>query len=206
MRKSWALIAWFGLAACPAPTPANLLTLPDGAFVVRAALDGGVPWSAALCQPLDEEPVAGTPSALVVSGACSFTQRALAECRARGDDFYVVARRRLAGGRLATIYINVESFRGPGEYDEAQTHAWIGEGTGLYRWSEPRGHVTLGAGGDFSSTDPAYFATAGITTVTVPDIVLDAERGTLTSGELRLSGQLRCLVRGGPEAFTPLAP
>lgn len=207
MKRAWRwgwMLALVG--GCQAPTPPNLLRMPNGKMVPASALDGGAPWSRELCHPLAEDPVGGAPSAMAVSGECDYTQQALADCHAKQDDFYIVSKRKLEGGRVLTLYINVERFRGAGDYEEAQAHIWIGEGTGLYRWGNARGHLTLETGAEVTPGDPTHFASAGISDAVLPDIVLDAEPGTLTSGQIKLSGKLRCLVKDGPDAFSPLAP
>jgi hypothetical protein len=196
-------------AGCHSHAPEDLLKFPDGGFIPLRLGDGGVaPWKSAICLPQPEQ--AGGPAAsdLSVRGECSFRQRASVICRAQGDDFYVVTRRNLAGGRVATVYFNIESFHGPGDYDESQTHVWIGDGQALYRWSNAHGKASLVASGPYPSDgrESAQFPTAGVTSVVLSEMVLAAEPGTGASGEIRVSGTLSCLVRGGAGNFRPLAP
>jgi len=189
------------LAACRAPAPANLLTLPDASVIPPN--QAGVPWSRSLCETKAEEPFVGEPSSLTVSGECNFEQREPFHCRAMDDDFYTVSRRPLLGdNRLVTLYMNVEHFHGPGTYDENEVNYWIGEGANLYRWTNKRGSVTLEA-------DPTAIASdkdsGGVRGWDLPETVLQAEPGTMTTGTITIGGRISCR-KFGEQSVKLLAP
>lgn len=103
---------------------------------------GGEPLPAAACPP-EPEPPAAAGSDLTFTGPCAFHQAGPAYCRAAADDFYVLLKRALPGGRSLDLYVDVEFYRGPGDYPEAQTLLLIQDGTRLYTWSNFRTRATV---------------------------------------------------------------
>ena len=189
-RPSLALlaIALVALTAAGLGTAARLGMFQSGtARVGDSSLDpeslgggtGGTPLPADACPPLPEAADAAGSNA-DLSGPCAFHQAGRAYCNATADDLYVVVQRALPSGRTFDLYIDVEFYKGPGAYRDAQTLLIIQEGTTLYTWSNFRTNVTVlprEAGVRLERTD------------------LSPEAGRAGAGVESLSGTLAC---GGP--------
>ncbi|HXM56047.1 MAG TPA: hypothetical protein VOB72_11710 [Candidatus Dormibacteraeota bacterium] len=103
---------------------------------------GGAALPAGACPP-----VAGVGGAsgsdADLAGPCAYHEAGGAYCHAAGDDFYVVVQRPLPAGRTLDLYLDVEFYKGPGAYRDAQMLLLIQEGTTLYTWSNFRTNVTV---------------------------------------------------------------
>ena len=132
---------------------------------------GGAALPAGACPPLADA-AAGSVSSADLAGPCAFHEAGRAYCRAAADDFYLVVQRELPAGRTFDLYLDVEFYKGPGDYRDAQTLLIIQEGTTLYTWSNFRTNVTVlprEAGVRLDRTDlapEAGRAGAGVETVT----------------------------------------
>jgi hypothetical protein len=82
-------------------------------------------------------PAEGTPgpSRFTAAGPCAFQHQGRFTCEALGDDYYISMTRKAAGGSTLMVYINVEYFRGPGEYKRAQMFLSVQDKKNIYRWS-----------------------------------------------------------------------
>jgi hypothetical protein len=153
-----------------------------------AATPPGPPWRAELCRPAGD----ATTGTLAFSGECSFAVAEPALCRPEEDDFYILVKRTLAGGRAFNFYVNVERHHGPGEYlGHAQIHVTVRDGQALYRWSNFTGSITLA--GDTATS-------ANETHATLRGMRLDPEPGTLARGSIIVDGTLACVQSNEPPA------
>ena len=160
------------------------------------------PWDPASCEVLPEPDKSASFSDLTFTGTCMFHHRGPATCRARGDDYYIILRRKLADGSDAEVYINVEFYTGPGTYEKKTEILFlVRRGQSLYRWSTTDATMTLGFGeGGISSTSRyAEQAQAGTpTTAQIPKTELVAAPGTKTSGAIQMSGTIKCIILPPP--------
>jgi hypothetical protein len=102
---------------------------------------GSKEWHPDVC-PIPPEGARG-PSSLEVTGPCAFRHSGTFTCEARGDDFYISATRKAARGSTLMVYINVERFKGPGEYKDAQMFVSVYEKRNIYRWSNDSVRLTV---------------------------------------------------------------
>ena len=111
-------------------------------------------------------------SNLVFTGPCAFVERAGVPCVRKVDDFYVYIRHQLPNGGQLVVTVNVEKYKGPGDYAKAtQIDMEVARGTDLFPWVQfsasstvaPDGrHVTL------ARTDvPPQSGTSALGTVTI---------------------------------------
>ena len=136
---------------------------------------GGTPLPADACPPEPDTGPAGSDADF--TGPCAFHQAGRAYCNATADDLYVVVQRSLPAGRTFALYIDVEFYKGPGDYRDAQSLLIVQEGTTLYTWSNFRTTLTVlprEAGVRLGPTD------------------LAPEAGRAGAGVERLTGTLAC--------------
>lgn len=178
MRKSFAALAGvLVLLACdPDPasqvkidTAASPQTMPNAAAAPAVVL---APWKAENCDLVPEK---SGGSDLRVTGPCAFTHTADVKCRSLTDDMHVVALRKAKGLSTVSVYVNVESYKGPGSYNDTQMFITYQDGTAYYHWGSDSVHITV---------------TAGEKSVVLPENDLIAEPPN--SGVLKVSGTLRC--------------
>ena len=103
---------------------------------------------------------AGGPSTLKVTGPCPFEHRGTFAYERAVDDFYLSMTRKAARGATLTVFVNVESYKGPGTYKAAQMWIGVQDKTSIYRWSSDALDITIGP-------DEAY--------ALLPDASLQAE-------------------------------
>jgi hypothetical protein len=97
-------------------------------------------------------------------------------CLAATDDLYLSAKVWVDPHRVFYLTVNVESFKGPGHYNQAQLYAQLAGSAGVQRWSQRAAAVDVHA--DHS--------------VRVPAAQLDAEPGTGSTGIITISGDAGC--------------
>src|SRR5262249_51695183 len=114
------------------------------------------------------------------AGPCAFRETSRAYCNATADDFYVVVQRPLPAGRTLDLYLDVEFYKGPGDYRDAQALLIVQDRTTLYTWSNFRANGAVRPGG------------AG---VRLERTELAPEAGRAGAGIETVSGTLAC---GGP--------
>jgi hypothetical protein len=124
----------------PPPTAAALAEAPRSGPPPRIA-----DWRPDACPPPAEPGTGGGRAPLVVSGPCAFEHRAGVSCESTGDDFIIAITRPAAHGGTVVIYINVETYHGPGAYEGAQMFLEVEDGTSIYRWSNDNFPMTVGA-------------------------------------------------------------
>lgn len=185
-----ALVACKAKSDKPAPVASSLvedLSPVDSASALPAPVKQE-PWDPKFCEPAPETEAAN--SELTVSGTCAFTQKALATCRARGDDYYSIVRRRLADGHELELYFNVEFYAAPGKYDKkVEVIALLRRGLSLYRWSNMEASVTLALEGADKETP---------TLMSFDRMELKPEPGTTTAGTITIEGKVRCVPKPLP--------
>lgn len=105
-------------------------------------------WRPVGCPPLPEG--SSGPSTLVVTGSCAFQHQGKFACESVGDDFYVSMTRKAGNGSTLMVYINVENYKGPGEYRTAQMFVGIQDKKNIYRWSNDTLALTVGPNQEFA--------------------------------------------------------
>lgn len=83
-------------------------------------------------------------SRFTVTGPCAFTHNADQKCRRTVDDFYVSILRNGPGVATVATYVNVEQYKGPGPYDNAEIFLTVQDGTAYYHWSADSVAITVG--------------------------------------------------------------
>ncbi len=169
------------LAGCGGEAPKVIVLTSNPSATPSIAPVGPIPlWKAGQCP--DPEPVPGQASNLAFSGMCTFSQTGALTCNAAADDFYLYTRRTLPNGLPLVFYINVESYHGPGTYnDNVQVLMTIQDGQGLYRWSDYHGAMTVAPGEK--------------TATLLKPAVMQPEPGTPTSGTEFVRGMIGCGAR-----------
>jgi hypothetical protein len=81
----------------------------------------------------------------VATGACAFRHQGAVNCTSLEDDFILETSRPSARQSTLIIYLNVETYHGPGNYDEAQMLVSVQDATGLFRWRSDTVLATVGA-------------------------------------------------------------
>ena len=127
-----------------APAAAGSVVTPPGA--------GGPPriggWRTEACPPPPEG--SPGPSSLSVTGPCAFQHRGAVTCEALADDFYISMSRKALRGATLMVYINVENYKGPGSYTDAQIFVGVQDKTSIYRWSSDTLAITVGPDEEFA--------------------------------------------------------
>jgi hypothetical protein len=194
------------VAACDRAPPADLLRMTDSGSLWARPPDAGAPWSRALCAPLPERNVAASFSDLTLTGECPLRIGQPVQCLSQGDDFYVEGDRPLEGGRLLKLFVNVESFSGPGDYaHKVELRVLVKDGATLYQWIHYQATATLGTGERASGTFTTDSA-AAVNFVVFPRASLYAAPGTPTSGFIELEGTLGCEPPGTGKGMDAPAP
>ena len=196
-------------AACEKPAPPDLLHLPDGGLSAWASpKDAGPPWVRSYCAPLPEPTGTASFSDLTMTGECTMHTSLPVQCLALADDFYFTMVRPLEGGRSIELFVNVESYSGPGEYEhKAEVRILLKDKATLYQWVHYQTSVTLGsaelagATGTFKSSAPPP-----VNFVVLKPTQLYAAPGTPASGFIDLSGTAVCAPPGMLPAMATPAP
>ena len=137
-----------------ARTPTTVASGASAQAEPAAAAD----WRLPGCPPPPE--TSSGPSNFTAAGPCTFTHRGAVACEALDDDFLVTMSRKAAGGLTLMVYINVEHYKGPGDYRDAQIFLGLQDKLNIYRWSSDKMNITVGSGQQ---------------SVTLPATTLDAE-------------------------------
>jgi len=119
-------------------------------------------------------------SSLVLTGPCSSTEKGLARCVKRIDDFYVYLAHDLPGQGRFILTVNVENYHGPGTYSTG--------GAELY--------LEVTRNGQFSYWSvrhaPVYVDESTPPHVHIDKALLAAQAGTPATGTEKLSGTVTC--------------
>jgi hypothetical protein len=121
-----------------AQAASGLAARPTGAGLASRTAQ----WRPVGCPPPHEN--SPGPSSLTVSGPCTFEHRAAVSCESMHDDFILTASREAARGATLMVYINVEKYKGPGSYENAEMFVGVQDETSIYRWSSDRVSITIG--------------------------------------------------------------
>lgn len=127
-------------------------------------------------QAVAQTPSAAKASNLTISGGCSVQVLDTVSCTIAVDDFYAVMHRQLAGGRTLYMTLNVETYRKPGSFQNAQLYFEVQGGGVLARWTNLHIPATVTAGG----------------LVTLPGATASAEVGTGAPSPITVSGTMQC--------------
>jgi hypothetical protein len=191
--------------ACDRAPPPDLLRMADSGALRASPRDAGAAWSRALCAPLPESVVGASLGGLTLTGECPLHIAQPVQCLSRGDDFYVEADRPLEGDRLLKLFVNVESFVGPGEYPhKVEIRVLVKDGATLYQWMQYEATATLGAAARTSATITQ--SASAVSFVVFPHVSLHAAPGTPTSGLIELEGTAACEPPGTANARKAPAP
>ncbi len=124
------------------------------------------PWQPSGCPPPPE--ASSGRSNFTASGPCAFEHRTEVACEALEDDFLVTLTRKAAGGGTLMVFINVEFYKGPGDYTGAQIFLGLQDKKNMYRWSTDTMTATVGKGEAFITMpetrlqwEPAYLNCTG---------------------------------------------
>ncbi len=141
--RVFAIVACLALAACERDPASNVK------IIARPSAASGSqttpiqpPFRPEQCV-LAPEDTAGS-SNLVANGPCSFHHEGDLRCRRSIDDFYVALLRKAPGEATLAVYINVETYKGPGHYDNAQMFLTVQDGMSYYHWSSDSVRITVG--------------------------------------------------------------
>ena len=132
-----------------------------------------------VCPPLPDSGAAG--SHLVFGGACPFVETRALPCPnnpQNPDDYYIRFTRAMKNHLTMYISINVEHFKGPGDYPgQAVIIIEIPDNSTIYEWSTNTGSATIGADRRSGS---------------LPRQDLPPDVGTPTHGTETVEGTFRC--------------
>jgi hypothetical protein len=123
-----------------------------------------------------ESPTPGRSSNLAISGGCTLQELLPVSCTIAVDDFYAVIHRTLTGGRVFYMTLNVETYRGPGSFHNAQLYLEVEGGGVLARWTNLRVDATV----------------TSSHLVTLTGARLTPEVGTGAPGAIDVRGTLQC--------------
>lgn len=79
-----------------------------------------------------------------MTGACAFEHKGSFTCEALGDDLYISVSRRAAHGGTLMAFVNVEQYKGPGRYKNAQMFVSVQDKSTIYRWSSDEIDIEVG--------------------------------------------------------------
>ena len=127
-----------------APAATGSVVAPPGAAGPSSIAE----WRTEACPPPPE--AAPGPSSLIVTGPCAFQHRGAFTCESLADDFYISMSRKALRGATLMVYINVENYKGPGNYDGAQIFVGVQDKTFIYRWSSDTLAITVGPDEEFA--------------------------------------------------------
>ncbi len=106
---------------------------------------------------------------LSFSGPCSFRHTADVKCHAAVDDFYTMLVRHGPGNATTSVYLNVETFGGPGTYGGGQMFLTVQNGDAYYYWSNDSVRTHVGPGMKYVDVEkaplPAEPPNTGVDTV-----------------------------------------
>jgi hypothetical protein len=79
-----------------------------------------------------------------VTGPCAFQHHGTFSCEAIADDLYISMSRNAARGATLMVYINVEKYNGPGNYNRAEMYVAVQDKSSIFRWSNYQIDITVG--------------------------------------------------------------
>lgn len=149
MTRSIALtiVACLATLACD-PDPASkvrIIERPEGTpgFPTSASTAPVIPpFRSELCAVEPEQVKGSTRFAL--NGPCSFQHTGDVKCRAALDDFHIAFLRKGPGDATVALYLNVEFYKGPGNYEGGQMFLTAQTGSAYYHWGSDSVKTTVG--------------------------------------------------------------
>ncbi|MFN2602336.1 MAG: hypothetical protein ABR582_06210 [Gemmatimonadaceae bacterium] len=170
--KIFATLACAGFFACERDPASNVKIIarpvaPAGSAADTAKFAPPPPFHADLCK-LQPEQAKGS-SKIVFSGPCNFSHSGDVKCRAALDDFYTMLVRQGPGNATTSVYLNVETFGGPGTYGGGQMFLTVQNGDAYYYWSNDSVRTHVGPGMKYVDVEkaplPAEPPNTGVDTV-----------------------------------------
>ncbi len=107
------------------------------------------PFKSDLCN-VAPEPATGHTT-FVAEGPCSFKHTADVKCRAIADDFHSMLLRQGPNEATVSVYLNIESYKGAGEYVDGQMFLTVQNKDAYYHWGSDSVHTSVPA--DFRYVD-----------------------------------------------------
>jgi hypothetical protein len=107
------------------------------------------PFKSELCNVAPETTTGHTT--FVADGPCSFKHMADVKCRAIADDFHTIILRQGPGEATVSVYLNIESYKGAGEYVDGQMFLTVQNKDAYYHWGSDSVHTSVPA--DFRYVD-----------------------------------------------------
>jgi len=111
----------------------------------------------------------------VANGPCSFRHHANVKCSAALDDFHAVMLRHGPNDATVAVYLNVEFYKGAGNYEGGQMFLTVQDKVAYYHWGSDSVKTTVGP---------------GVKYVDIPPTRLEGE--SPTKGTVVVSGRLWC--------------
>ena len=136
------ILACIAVVACDKDPASKIKIAARPNVAANPATPKWTPFKPELCNVAPSD-TAGT-SNFSAKGPCSFTHNADQKCRRTVDDFYVSILRTGPGVATVATYVNVESYKGPGVYDNAELFLTVQDGTAYYHWSAESVAITVG--------------------------------------------------------------
>jgi hypothetical protein len=123
----------------------------------------------------------------VAKGPCSFKHEANVKCRAALDDFHTVMTRHGPYEATVSVYLNVEFYKGQGNYEGGQMFLTVQDKDAYYHWGSDSVKTTIGP---------------GVKYVDIPPTRLEGEAPN--KGTVVVSGRLWCadLTEEKPQIIT----
>jgi hypothetical protein len=152
VMRAWCLatLVFTGMVACDRDPASDVkivarpVAVPGAAAVDTPTFTPRPPFTAELCA-IQPETVPGK-SKLAVTGPCTLTLTDNVKCDAELDDFYVVSLLHAKGEATVSMYVNIESYKGPGKYTAGQMFLTVQNGSAYYHWGSDSVETTVANG------------------------------------------------------------
>ncbi|HUQ20413.1 MAG TPA: hypothetical protein VM099_12440 [Gemmatimonadaceae bacterium] len=110
------------------------------------------PFQSTMCNVAPE--TAKGHTTFVAEGPCSFKHTADVKCRAVADDFHTVMLRQGPGEATVSVYLNVESYKGAGNYVDGQMFLTVQNKEAYYHWGSDSVHTVVSNGLKYVDVKP----------------------------------------------------
>jgi hypothetical protein len=137
-----AVIALAAAVACK-PDPAKAVKIVSAPPAPPAPIAVLPPWQPGNCTL---QPEKSGSSTFVAEGPCAIRQTGDVKCRSLTDDMHVLFLRKAKGEATVSVYINVETYHGPGDYNNTQIFLTYQDGSSYYHWSSDSTRITVSPG------------------------------------------------------------
>jgi hypothetical protein len=181
MSLRWAFVpVVIALIACDADPASQVKVISRPTAAAGHSTDSAIynfqpppPFRPELCNVQPEKEHGQTT--FVANGPCSFRHQANVKCRAALDDFHTVMLRYGPGEATVAVYLNIEFYKGAGNYEGGQMFLTVQDKSAYYHWGSDSVKTTVGP---------------GIKYVDIPPTRLEGE--SPTKGTVVVSGRLWC--------------